>query len=93
MYLLVISRETIDSLIGSNLNDLRSYGGDEKAETVNWWFCWPDLIGWRRDAVEIETPLKDDSKKLVVLGLEEREEAKVVAMVAIFYEIQLVSGR
>jgi hypothetical protein len=29
MYLLVISLDTIDSLIGSNLKAFRSYGGDD----------------------------------------------------------------
>ena len=51
-------------------------------------FCVPDLIGWRRrDGEEIGTPWKEDwSKKevlVLVLGLEEREEVRVVAIVAI----------
>jgi hypothetical protein len=78
MYRLVISRDTIDSLMGSNLNEFRLYGGDAAAdmETERWlWLCGVDLMGWRRRDWE-------DSKK-EVLGFEEREGAKVVAMVAI----------
>ena len=46
--------------------------------------CGVDLMGWRRIGEERGTPWKEDwwvSKK-EVLGLEEREEVRVVAIVA-----------
>lgn len=41
-----------------------------------------DLMGWRRVWVGMVNPWKEESKR-VVLGLDEREEVRVVAMVAI----------
>lgn len=82
MYRRVISRDTIDSLMGSNLNDFRSYGGDAADMETERLLPGVDLMGWRRRDVGMDEWWWDSKKE--VLGLEEREGVKVVAMVAIW---------
>lgn len=82
MYLLVISRETIDSFMGAKLKEFRSYGGGEEAADMETDspFRWPDLMTrWWRVVGEIGRPLKD-----VLLVSNKAFEAKVEDMVAIF---------
>lgn len=70
----------MDSLMGSNLKELRSYGLVKDMEMVE--FCGVDLMGVKRDAKGV--PWKEDlwSKKDGV-GFEESEEVRAVAMAAI----------
>lgn len=86
MYLRVISRETMDSLMGSKANPLRSYGGGE-ADMEIACGATEDLAGWwtrREEGGAKGVPWKEEeSKKARVWGLEVRVEA----MVAIFNEI------
>ena len=85
MYRRVISRDTIDSLMGSNLNDPRSYAGDWAAADTE----LDDLRCWTRDGDEIGAPKRDDDggwesrKEDLDLGLGKREGVKVAAIVAI----------
>lgn len=81
MYLLVISRDTIASLIGLKVNDPRSYGVADMVIGV--FLLWFDLIGWIRVGEATGTPWNDDWSRKEVLVLVERDEAKVVAMDAI----------
>lgn len=70
----------MDSLMGSNLKELRSYGLVKDMEMVE--FCGLDLMGVKRDAKGV--PWKEDlwSRK-DGFGFEESEGVRVVAMVAI----------
>lgn len=87
MYLRVISRDTIDSLIGANLKAFRSYGGDEEADIETETFCgFDDLVDCtRRDGVLTGMPWKEEeeSNKERFWGLVDREvrAAVMVAMV------------
>ena len=81
MYLLVISLDTIDSLIGSNLKAFKSYGGDDmEMET----FDDDDFLGCIRSVgFEMGVPRKEEavSKGESFWDFVERER-RVVAMVA-----------
>lgn len=82
MYLRVISRDTIDSLIGSNLKDWRSYGGgdgddadmDARRERLKFLraCCW----GFRRNTV-----LWERREEGLAVLVKEGEEMVVEAMV------------
>lgn len=82
MYLLVISLDTIDSLIGSNLKAFRSYGGDDmEMETFG---DDDDFVGCIRSVgFEMGVPWKEEevSKGESFWDFVERE-VRVVAMVA-----------
>lgn len=70
----------MDSLMGSNLKEFRSYGVVKHIEIVE--FCGVDLMGVKREAMGM--PWNEDlwSKK-DGFGFEESEEVRVVAMAAI----------
>ena len=81
MYRRVISRDTIDSLIGSNLNDRRSYGGGDEADIETEKFCEPALAGRGRLRAGRTAPWAEESRK-AGLDLEECERVRVEVMVA-----------
>lgn len=68
MYLRVISRDTMDSLMGSNLKLFRSYGGgDEAADMETDALRGEDFaLRWKESGV-MGTPWKEDSKREVFL--------------------------
>lgn len=79
MYLLVISLDTIDSLMGSNLNDFKSYAGDD-ADTVN--LRWFDLETKVFGLASKGIPWKEDVfERGVALGFQTSVDTKVAAIV------------
>lgn len=82
MYLLVISLDTIDSLIGSNLKAFRSYGGDDmEMETFG---DDDDFVGCIRSVgFEMGVPWKEEEVSKVESFWDfVAREVRVVAMVA-----------
>ncbi|POO00440.1 hypothetical protein TorRG33x02_038530, partial [Trema orientale] len=80
MYLRVISRDTIDSLIGSNRKLCRSYGTlDPDPDPADMDTEKEAFVGWtRNEGGAMGVPWKEDSKTEAL----DREAVRVEAMVA-----------